>query len=76
MELPNSFYSGIPVVESQYKDFLGNRLETGDKIVFMEVGYRNLVEGTIKKLSPKKATIEYRNKQTTVQFYNQIVKIG
>lgn len=31
-------------------DFLGNILEVGDEVAFMEIGYRNLQRGFVTKL--------------------------
>jgi hypothetical protein len=61
------------------KDFLGNELNIGDKVVFMQIGYRGLMEGVITKLSEKKATISHDKTNTcrteSIQFYSQIIKI-
>lgn len=60
-------------------DFLGNELNIGDEVVFMRVEYRNLMRGVIKSMGTVKGTIEhtpdYRNRSTTMQFFNQMVKI-
>ena len=59
------------------KDALGQDLKVGDKVIFMQIGYRNFVEGTIKSMTPKTAMIGH--KMTNVcstesrQFYNQII---
>ena len=62
-----------------YKDFLGNELQVGDRVVFMQINYRNFLVGTIKKLSPKKATITHDKTNIcstqSIQFYDQIIKI-
>jgi hypothetical protein len=61
------------------KDFLGRELEIGDEVVFMQIHYRGLMKGTIKKLSPKKATIEHEKTNLcsteSVQFHDQLIKI-
>lgn len=61
------------------KDYLGNELFVGDEVAFMQIHYRGLMKGTIKSLSPKKATIihERTNLGSTksIQFHDQIIKI-
>lgn len=60
------------------RDFLGKRLEVGDPVVFMQIGYRGLMRGVISKLGPKKATISHEPTNThqtrSIQFYEQIIK--
>jgi hypothetical protein len=57
-----------------HKDFLGKELSVGDDVVFMQIGYRNFLTGTIHKLNKVKATISHGDKKT-IQFYSQIIKI-
>ena len=61
------------------KDFLENELEVGDEVVFMQIGYRGLVKGTIKKLTPKTALIVHAKanigRTETRQEHSQIIKI-
>lgn len=57
-------------------DFLGNELNVGDTVAFMQIGYRQLKRGEIVKLNEKKATIKpERGNDNTYQFYSQIIKI-
>jgi len=59
------------------KDFLGNKLSVGDKILFMMVGYRSLQDGTVVKMGEKKATILPQNSdRETYQFYSQLIKVS
>jgi len=54
------------------RDYLGNELNVGDWVVFMQVGYRGLMKGTIAKMNDKKATIDhdptntFKNKNNTI----------
>ena len=65
--------------EDKKCDFLGNELNVGDEVVFMQLKYRNLMKGTIKHMSPKTALIEHKMTNTcsteSKQFYKQMVKI-
>lgn len=60
------------------KDKIGNNIAIGDKVVFMQVGYRNLLIGEISKISPKTILISHPKTNTgdteTRQFHNQVVK--
>ena len=67
-------------VKSEYAatDFLGNELEIGDEVVFTQLGYRNLIKGTIKSISPKTCIISHKaiqNRTESKQFHRQIVKV-
>lgn len=62
-------------------DFLGNELNVGDEVIFMNIGYRTLMIGKIVKMNPKKATIDFKKPNNThnwqgqtFQFYNQLIK--
>lgn len=61
------------------KDFLGNELQVGDNVVFVQLGYRNLCKGVISKMTPKTIMITHTMTNTcsteTKQFPNQVVKI-
>lgn len=41
------------------KDYFGNELQIGDKIVMIEPNYRNFVTGKILKFTPKNIQVEY-----------------
>ncbi|MDD4804499.1 MAG: hypothetical protein PHN69_04925 [Candidatus Pacebacteria bacterium] len=62
------------------KDYLGNILNVGDKVVFMQIGYRGLMTGIIVKMSDKKATISHERTNTcktvSIQFYTQMIKFN
>jgi peroxiredoxin len=61
------------------KDFLGNCLEVGDEVVFVQLGYRNLWKGTIAKITAKTILISHKKTNTcsieTKQFPEQVIKI-
>ena len=61
------------------KDFLNNDIFVGDEVVFMELNYRNLMKGTVKRITPKMVVIEYNNydnrKTESKQLFNQVVNI-
>jgi len=61
------------------KDFLGNLIGVGDEVVFVQLGYRNLVRGTITKITPKTLTISHDKTNVggkqTKQFHDQVVRI-
>jgi aspartate 1-decarboxylase len=56
------------------KDYLGNKLEVGDKVVFMLLSYRDLRKGEIIKFSPKMVFIKF-NHEVYRQFPTQVIKI-
>jgi len=62
------------------KDFLGNCLEVGDEVVFVQLGYRNLMKGVVEKIMPKTILIKHQKTNTcsteTKQFANQVIKIN
>lgn len=45
------------------KDYLGNELEVGDQVVFVRLNYRDLMKGTIIKLTPKMVRIGWKSKR-------------
>ena len=60
------------------KDFIGNELNVGDFVCYMDIGYRTLSAGVIKKVNNKKSTIvtglssfNSSNEYTTQQFHEQ-----
>ena len=61
------------------RDFIGQELNVGDHVVFMQISYRGLMRGIIKKLTPKKAVIEHEKTNIcsteSIQFHNQMIKI-
>lgn len=60
-------------------DFLNHRLEEGDTVVLVQLGYRNLLKGTIVKLTPQKAVIAHEptnvGQTQTTQYHNQLIKV-
>lgn len=63
-------------------DFLCNKIEIGDKVIFKAPKYRNFVIGTVVTKAPKSCQIEYINdwsyseghKEVVRQYYSQIIK--
>ena len=60
------------------KDYVGNEIEVGDTVVFVQLGYRNFWEGIIAKITPKTLLIDHERTNTcstqTKQFHNQVIK--
>jgi len=60
-------------------DFLGKELNVGDDVVFVQLSYRNLLKGTIKKITPKTLIISHERTNVggteTKQFHDQVIKI-
>ena len=61
------------------KDYLGNILNIGDTVVFMQIGYRGLMKGEIITMADKKAKIKHEPtntyKRESIQFYHQMIKV-
>lgn len=61
------------------KDFLGNELEVGDEVVFMQINYRSLVKGVVDRFTPQKVWIWHEKLniggKETLQDPSQVVKI-
>ena len=58
-------------------DYLGNEVRVGDKVVFMQIGYRSFLVGRIVSLSEKTAVIRHPEAQcrkVSRQFYGQMIK--
>ena len=60
-------------------DFVGNEVEIGDEVVFMQIGYRSLKKGRIIKMTDQEVLLEHEQFNVggtqTKQRYSQIVKI-
>ena len=57
------------------KDFVGNDLTIGTKVIYMQVGYRNFKVGVIVSMGDKKGSImPCDGKYKTIQFYNQMIR--
>lgn len=60
------------------KDYFGNVIEIGDTVAFMQIGYRNLIQGEVISISAKELRIKH--KQTNVcsteskQTHSQVIK--
>jgi len=61
------------------KDFLGNDIHVGDKVAFMQLKYRNLITGTVVKITPKTLLIEHPKTNVcsteSKQFHDQVIVI-
>ena len=59
------------------KDALGQILKVGDRVIFMQIGYRSFMDGNIKSLAPKSALIEHKPTNTysteSRQVFDQII---
>ena len=65
-------------LEIKMKDFLGKELEVGDRVVFMQINYRNLLVGCVEKITPKKVRLQFQERgrpKTCLQDPEQVVKI-
>lgn len=56
------------------KDFLGNELNVGDKVVYVRRNYRDLATGEVVSIGPKKVTITEKEFGQTYRFPSQVVK--
>lgn len=59
-------------------DFLGQEVNVGDSVIFIEVNYGNFMKGKVKTLSPQLAIIDTSSngsRQETRQRYNQIINL-
>lgn len=62
------------------KDFLGQPLAVGDRVAFIENGYRNLKKGVVTAFTPQKVRIEYPNRfrhsasYKTLRFPSEVIK--
>ncbi len=60
-------------------DFLGNEVNVGDEVVFVQKEYRNFWIGKISKMTDKTVLITHERANIggtqTRQFYSQIIKI-
>jgi len=61
------------------EDFLGKELKVGDRVVFVQKSYRNLMIGTISKITAKMAFLDHEEtnvcSRTTKQAHDQLIKI-
>jgi hypothetical protein len=61
------------------EDYLGKEINIGDTVVFMQIGYRGLMKGTIVSMAEKKAKIKHEKtnigRTESIQFYGQMIKI-
>lgn len=60
------------------KDFLGNELKVGDEVACIQLGYKNLVRGTVVKLTPQAMRVNWGGKpwqEATLRYSDQVIKI-
>jgi hypothetical protein len=61
------------------KDFLGNVLKINDKVAFVQLGYRNLKQGIVFKITDKMVFIKHEKFNVggteTKQYLCQVIKI-
>lgn len=55
------------------KDYLGNDLEVGNKVIFMKLKYREFCKGVILKITPQTVRIDTGN-NTIQQNHSQVIK--
>ncbi len=62
-----------------FKDFNGNTVIVGDKVIYMQIGYRNLTTAYVKSISPKMCLLGGLNDDVTFnyikQFHDQVIKV-
>lgn len=68
-------------IERYDEDFLGNKINIGDTVIFEAPGYRSFTIGEVITKAPKSCQIEYTNdwnydgrKEIVRQGYDQIIK--
>lgn len=62
------------------KDFLGNEIKVGDKVVYMRLGYRDFTKGYIMRITNKCVFLSDSNGSLihdywTSKFHEQVVKV-
>ena len=61
------------------QDFLGNEINVGDPVVFVQLCYRCLQKGIVERLTDKMVFIKHelfnRGGDRTKQEHNQVIKI-
>lgn len=63
------------------KDLIGRSLSVGDGVAMCVPHYKHLIVGTVSKVTPKGATIEWNNKQSglrkeyTPRLSEQLIKL-
>ena len=57
------------------KDFLGVDYGVGDRVVFMQLNYRNLLIGEVVRETPKMVFIKHGTSETK-QFHGQVIKVA
>jgi hypothetical protein len=62
------------------KDFLGRDINVGDEVILVQRNYRNLLKGTIIKITDKMCVVKHERQNIgsteTRQFHNQVVKVS
>lgn len=59
-------------------DFFGNEFKLGDTVAFMQIGYRNLIQGKVISISAKELRISHAATNTcsteSKQAHSQVIK--
>jgi hypothetical protein len=61
------------------KDFLGQEVKVGDKVVCLEKGYNNLVKATVVKITAQNIKVTWPgmpNERDVLRHRNQFVKVA
>lgn len=57
------------------KDYLGNALNLGDTVVYVELGYRNFSKAVVSKITKCKVKL-IDGKREVYQDHSQVLKVG
>lgn len=57
------------------KDYLGNDLQVGDEVVYVQLGYRNFQKAIISRFTDKFVFIKEGKSREIKQAPNQLIKI-
>jgi hypothetical protein len=61
------------------KDYLGQEINVGDPVIFVQLNYRNFLKGTITKITEKTVLISHPKTNTcsteTKQYPDQVINI-
>ena len=58
-------------------DYFGNEIRIGDTVAFMQTGYRQLMKGTVSRITEQNVIIDHEmtnvGKTQTKQLHNQVI---
>lgn len=75
IKAPRINESDISDTDNSATDFLGQKLEVGDKVLFMNPKYRSLEVGTIHSMSKSMCMIDWQSVNLFRQYFGQVVKL-